>query len=99
MTSEVIAGQVQLEGDLCRLSGVIDFETAPGLLAEVAKHLEPNRELVVDFSDVTQANSAAIALLLEWRGLAARNNGHLIHQNLPESIRQLSEICQVSALI
>lgn len=56
-------------------------------------------ELIIDFSGVTQANSSALALLLEWKTLAARHNCALSHQNLPDSIRQLSEICQVSEFI
>ncbi len=90
---------IRLDGDLCHLHGVIDFDTAPQLLVEVVQYLQPNRELILDFSEVTEANSAALALLLEWQGLATSNNCRVIHQNLPESIRQLSEICQVSTLI
>ena len=89
----------QIDGDVCRLLGVIDFDTAPTLLSTVAGYIETKSALTIDFSAVTQANSAALALLLEWKTLAARHNCTLNQQNLPDSIRQLSEICQVSEFI
>jgi len=90
---------VEIKGDVCHLVGVIDFESAPEILHAVSAQISSGRNLVVDFADVTQANSAALALLLEWKGLANEQGGDVIHQNLPESMRQLSEICQVSSFI
>jgi len=90
---------IRVDGDVCYLSGVIDFDTAPMLLTDVAGHFEANRNLVVDFSSVERSNSAALALLLQWREQAAEKGCTVNHQNLPDSIRQLSEICQVSAFI
>ena len=90
---------IRVDGDVCYLNGVIDFDTAPALLGDVAAHFEANRSLVVDFADVNQANSAALALLLQWKEQAAEKGCTINHQNLPDSIRQLSEICQVSEFI
>ena len=90
---------LRIDGDVCYLDGVIDFDTAPKLLTDVSGQFEANRSLMVDFSSVTQANSAALALLLEWKEQAMEKGCTVNHQNLPDSIRQLSEICQVSEFI
>ena len=90
---------MRVDADVCYLDGVIDFNTARSLLTDVAKLFEANRSLVVDFSAVEQANSAALAVLLQWQDLAKEKGCTVNHQNLPDSIRQLSEICQVSAFI
>ena len=93
------AVSVRVDGDICHLDGIIDFTTAPALLNEVAGHFTKNGSVVIDFSAVSQANSAALALLLQWKDQAAEKGCTLNHQNLPESIQQLSEICQVSTFI
>ena len=90
---------LRVDGDTCYLAGVIDFSTAPTLLTDVAEQFEANRAVTVDFSSVEHANSAALAVLLQWKEQAAEKGCTVNHQNLPDSIRQLSEICQVSALI
>jgi len=90
---------VHIDGDVCRLDGVINFQTAPALHEAVTQHLSSGRHITLDFSGVTQANSAGLALLLEWKERALGSGGSVSHQNLPESLRQLSEICQVSTLI
>ncbi len=87
------------EGDVCYLSGAVDFASAPEILKIVADRLESGQSAVVDFSRVTKANSVALALMLEWKSVAAEHGGSVTHQNLPDSIRQLSEISQVSTLI
>jgi len=100
MTTATIAiPTVHIDGDVCRLNGVIDFHTAPELLESVGQHISAGRNLTLDFSEVTQANSAGLALLLEWNEQAAAAGAGINHQNLPESLRQLAEICQISTLI
>jgi len=81
------------------LTGVVDFDTAPQLLEQVNEQILPNSTLVVDFSGVSRANSAALALLLAWQERAAEQQCTLNHQNLLESIQKLSTICQVSEFI
>ena len=87
------------DGTVYRLSGRVDFQTAPKLLEQVNNQIVPNGSLVVDFTDVSEANSAALALLLSWQEQAKKQQCRLVHQNLPESIQKLSRICQVSELI
>jgi len=88
-----------MEGDVCHLAGVVDFHTAPKLLEQVNEKILPNGSLSIDFSRVTHANSAALALLLSWRQQASEQQCSVNHQNLPESIQKLSHICQVNELI
>ena len=93
------SAQLEFEGEVCHLAGVVDFHTAPKLLDQVNEQILPNGTLLIDFSRVTHANSAALALLLSWRQRASKQQCSLSHQNLPESIQKLSHICQVNELI
>ncbi len=55
--------------------------------------------LLIDLEGVTEANSAGLALMLEWTGIAKRA-GHTIEiRNIPSSLQQLAEVCQVDTLI
>jgi len=95
----VTTASVSIDGDVCSIAGVIDFASAPSLLEKVSAEIQSGRDLTVDLAEVTDANSAALALLLQWKEQAAECGGQVIHQNLPDSMRQLSEICQVSTFI
>jgi hypothetical protein len=52
------------------LVGVLDFQTVPGLLPDGQRMLEGEGPLELDLVEVREANSAGLALLLEWIDLA-----------------------------
>lgn len=83
----------------CFIEGVLDFTTARDALENVAPHISENHSLQVDLSGVTDANSAGLALLIEWLALARRENHHITFHHIPDSLRQLAGVCQVDGLI
>ena len=87
------------------ITGVIDFSTVPGLVrktAEICKSAGRSVKgassaalesvaLEIDLSEVTESNSAALALILEIAKDARANNITLHFQNLPESLHSIAK--------
>ena len=83
----------------CRLSGTLDFNTAPTVLDQVSSMIDEHSLLVIDLTDVQHSNSAGLALMIEWLALA-RKRGHTVRfDHIPTGLRQLANVCQVDALI
>ncbi len=83
----------------CIVTGVLDFTTARVALHSMQPHIEGNATLDIDLAGVTQSNSAALALLIEWLA-SARRAGHTVtFHHIPDGLRQLAGVCQVDGLI
>ena len=84
------------------LTGELSFDTVPTVLAQTAAYAGradlPER-LVLDFSAITGVDSAAVALLLEWRRMAAQRGKTLVFANLPANLLALAELYGVADLI
>ena len=68
------------------------------VLAESAGKITDSH-VVVDLSGVTEVDSSAISLLLEWRREAARAGRRVEFQNVPPNLRTLAELYGVSDLV
>jgi phospholipid transport system transporter-binding protein len=55
--------------------------------------------VTVDLSGVTEVDSSALSLLLEWRREAARNGREIRFRNLPASMKSLAELYGISELL
>jgi phospholipid transport system transporter-binding protein len=81
------------------LSGEIGFGDAARLLAEGDRAFAPLQAVEVDLTRVTRADSAGLALLIEW-SLAARAAGRqLRYCNVPPAVASLAGISDVSELL
>ena len=90
------------QAEVLALEGPLSFESLPGVLekseAYCARPELPDR-LTIDFAAVTEVDSSAVALLLEWRREAARLGKGLSFVNLPANLLALAELYGVSGLI
>lgn len=89
---------IALEGDTLRLDGPIVMANVGEFLREGSVHVGGS-DLTVDLSAVTEVDSSALALLLEWRREAARKSRKLTIRNLPVNLRTLAEVYGVVPLI
>lgn len=55
--------------------------------------------LVVDCAGVTGADSAGLAVLIEWRRWARQQGRHLTFANLPEAIKAIAHLSEVTAVL
>lgn len=81
------------------LMGVLDFQTVPSLLPHGKSMLEGDGPLDLDLVEVREANSAGLALLLEWIDLAGRRGRPLRLYNLPESLANLADLANLGPLL
>jgi phospholipid transport system transporter-binding protein len=93
---------IAVAGEVLKLTGALSFETLPSVLAESAQFAArsdlPDR-LVIDFSGITDIDSSAVALLLEWRRQALARRKSLEFVNLPANLMALAELYGVADLI
>lgn len=81
------------------LRGQLGFADAARLLAEGERAFGALQSVELDLAGVTRADSAGLALLIEW-SLAARDAGRQVRYcNVPPAIASLAGISDVSGLI
>jgi phospholipid transport system transporter-binding protein len=89
-------------GEVLPLEGELSFHTIPGVLArsaEYAARANTPERLTIDFAGVTGVDSSAVALLLDWRRMAASRGKTLIFVNLPANLLALAQLYGVAELI
>lgn len=83
----------------CMIQGVLDFNTAREALDSVTPYIADNTTLDIDLSGITRANSAGLALMIEWLATARRADHVVTFHHIPDGLRQLAGVCQVDGLI
>ncbi len=83
------------EGEVLKVAGPMNIDSAAALLSQSEGMLADVH--VVDLSDVTEVDSAAVSLLLEWRRQAKTST--LRFANLPEALNSLAALYGVTDLI
>jgi phospholipid transport system transporter-binding protein len=86
------------DGNQCKVDGPITADNVVSLLDQGARAFSGSG-VTVDFSGVTEVDSSALSLLLEWRRAAARSGHEVRYRNLPASMRSLAELYGVTELL
>lgn len=83
------------------VSGPLTFSTARSVLASgIAAFASTSASpLEVDFADVGAADSAGLAVLLEWLAWARRSGRELHYMRVPEAICAIARISEVERLL
>jgi phospholipid transport system transporter-binding protein len=81
------------------LSGEMSFHTANGILKSSARIFQRYESLVVDMSNVGKADSAGLALLIEWRAQSRQRAAKIQYVGVPESLLAIATTCEVDDLI
>lgn len=69
-------------------------------MAQVAATITGEQdELVIDLSGITEVDSSAVSMLLEWQRQADKKQQQLHFVNVPQSLRSLIQLYGVSELI
>jgi phospholipid transport system transporter-binding protein len=88
--------------EVLKLEGELSFETIPAVLAEsvtFAARADLPDTICIDFSAITGVDSAAVALLLDWRRMALKAGKNLQFSHLPANLLALAELYGVADLI
>jgi phospholipid transport system transporter-binding protein len=81
-----------------RLEGALDFATVPSLWRESQASFATGASLEVDLGGVTRADSAGLALMLEWHRTARGSGGGVRFRNLPAQLRAIARAVRLEAL-
>jgi phospholipid transport system transporter-binding protein len=87
------------EGASFALSGPLDFDSVPQVLGQSARLFAGSGDIELDLAEAGPCNSAAMALLIEWRGEAHRRGRRLRIVNLPKGLRALAQVCEAEPLL
>lgn len=83
-----------------RLSGVLTFQSVPALYREAENLFQGHgSELSLDLSGITAADSAGLALLLEWQATRKRSSRSLRITQSPASLMSLARLCEADEVL
>lgn len=82
-----------------KLSGDLSFKTAGAVLRDSKNLFGNNQEIVVDLAEVKQADSAGLALVVEWLAQAKRSNTALCFQNIPQQMLSIARTSDLDKLL
>jgi phospholipid transport system transporter-binding protein len=89
---------IRREGRKITISGPVTLANAARVLEEGRQHLAEGAR-TVDFGEVTEMDSALLALALAWLREARAAKRELAFANLPESLRTISRLYGVDTLL
>lgn len=81
------------------LIGDMSFATADEILHFSEAVFGRYANVQVDLSQVGKADSAGLALLLEWKSQASQRSGSIVYLNVPDSLIAIAKTSEVSDLI
>jgi phospholipid transport system transporter-binding protein len=94
-------GTIELGENGCAfLAGELTFESVPALFRETEKLFKGSRPVtLIDLSGVTAADSAGLALLLEWQAIQKASSGTLEINNAPPGLLSLATLCEADEVM
>jgi phospholipid transport system transporter-binding protein len=93
------AASVSATPEGLRVEGVLDFGTVPGLVPRLAGFLGRSPRVAADLSGVTRANSAALALMVEWTRQARAAGCELRFLHVPAQLHTIAEVTGVDEIL
>lgn len=85
-------------GKFC-LNGEMNFETAADILRESEEPFEQHTRIEVSLAGVTDSDSAALALLLEWITWANHTVREITFTDVPDRISAIAKVTEVDSLL
>lgn len=82
----------------CTLRGPVTINNVVALLAQ-GNGLFTAPEVTVDLEGITEVDSTAVSLLLEWRREAGRHGRRIHFANLPGNLTSLAKLYGVTELL
>lgn len=80
------------------LSGPLVMDTVNSVLGST-KVATPENDLIIDFSQTTDIDSSALALMLQWRREAEQSGNTVTFEGVPHNLKVLAELYGVSFLL
>ncbi len=81
------------------VEGEMTFATAKQLLSQSEDYFTKPMDLEINLSRVTAADSAGLALLLEWKARVGEAGKLLVVEGLPEAMQSIAHLCCIEPLL
>jgi len=78
-----------------KIKGIINFDTVTQLYKSGSLLIDRHAEVHFDFSEVDQADSSAVALLLNWLRYAKKKKRKLLFHHIPAQLLEIANVCEV----
>ncbi len=93
--------QISGEGGRFQISGELSFNTVNALLAESRSTLfvTSATQLDIELGGVSRADSAGLALLIEWMRMARDHDKKLCFHHLPEQLLAIARAGELEQLL
>ena len=89
---------IACDGGRCTVQGPITVDNVVSLLGEGNERFT-TAQVTVDLAAVTEVDSSALSLLLEWRREAGRNGRAIRFLNLPVNLKSLAQLYGVTEFV
>lgn len=81
------------------LAGPLTIATASVYVDAARSHWPEEGDAVIDFTGVTEADSAALALIFKWQRDAEKKGRKIVCRNIPANVVELAKLYGVDHLI
>lgn len=81
------------------LVGALTFETVGELFTRGSDAIHGTQKTTLDLSKVTRADSAGLALMVEWLRRARRRNAQIEIINMPEQMRSIARLSKLDGVL
>jgi len=81
------------------LEGELNADSVPARLRESATWFNADAEIIIDLDKVTRADSAGVALLLDWLRQAQAAHTRLTFKNPPAQMLAIIDFCALQQII
>lgn len=82
------------------VSGELNMQTVPAIAKTASAFLNGSSGTVtIDMSAVTRADSAGLALLVDWLRIAHRRQYELLFINLPEQLLRIAKVSELHEIL
>jgi phospholipid transport system transporter-binding protein len=90
---------IRCENDRMFVVGDIDFHTVTELYKLSLTHINAHATCVIDFVEVHVANSAALALMLEWLKFAKSTQHSIQFANVPRNLLAIAKAADLEMIL
>ena len=81
------------------LQGELDFESVAGVLRHAGAMMAGEPRLEVDLRDVSRADSAGLALLVEWLRESQHAGNKIVFINVPDQLLSIARVCGLDEIL
>jgi phospholipid transport system transporter-binding protein len=90
---------LQLKDNCLHVAGALNFNSVMSVYQQSLPLIAARPALHIDLSGVTSANSAGLALLIEWMKYAKSTRKEIQFKHIPESLLSMAKVAGVDKII